>query len=260
MTCCRRFKAGWGGVSARLSALTYMSPERATILIVEDDPTTRTFLADNLLADGYAPLPAGDVATAERLLRRAYPDLMILDLGLPDGDGLELLALVRAGDRAAGPVDPDLPMLVVSGRGGQIDRLRGFEWGCDDYLVKPFCYPELRVRIDALLRRTRVRPRSGRLRVGPLTVDPVSRQVWVRDRQIQLSNKEFALLRALAAEPTRVFTREDLLRGVWGYEEMCGTRTIDSHASRLRQKLGCDGDTFIVNVWGVGFRLVDGPA
>jgi DNA-binding response OmpR family regulator len=235
-----------------------MSPERATILIVEDDRATQTFLGDNLVADGYELLAAATMADAGRRLARSYPDLMILDLGLPDGDGLELIAEIRGADRHASPIDPELPLLVLSGRGAELDRLRGFERGCDDYLVKPFSYAELRVRVEALLRRTRVRPRSGRIRVGPLALDAISRQVWLDGRQVWLSNKEFALLRALAAEPTRVFTREELLRGVWGYEEVCATRTLDSHASRLRQKLSGGGHKFVVNVWGVGFRLIDG--
>jgi DNA-binding response OmpR family regulator len=96
------------------------------------------------------------------------------------------------------------------------------------------------------------------MRIGPLEIDPLSRQVWLREQELELSKKEFALLRALAGDPTRVFTREELLRGVWGFRSMGRTRTLDSHASRLRKKLARDGDKFIVNVWGVGYRLLDG--
>jgi DNA-binding response OmpR family regulator len=113
-------------------------------------------------------------------------------------------------------------------------------------------------RIDALLRRSRRRPSLGRLRVGTLEVDPLARQVRLRGERISLSKKEFALLRALAAEPTRVFTREELLRGVWGFQTIGMTRTLDSHAFRLRKKLNAAGDRFVINVWGVGYRLVDG--
>lgn len=230
----------------------------ATILVVEDHRTTRTFLADNLSADGYAVVEAEDVRDARRLLEAAFPDLAIIDLGLPDGDGLELLALVRTADRIAGRLDPDLPLLVLSGRVSEIDRLRGFDRGCDDYMIKPFSYHELSARVKALLRRTRHRPTAARLRVGTLEIDPSSRQVWVRGELIGLSKKEYALLRALAGEPTRVFTREELLRGVWGFVAMGHTRTLDSHAFRLRQKLNRAGDRYVVNVWGVGYRLVDG--
>jgi DNA-binding response OmpR family regulator len=98
----------------------------------------------------------------------------------------------------------------------------------------------------------------GRLRVGGLEIDPASRQVWLDGEPIELSKKEFGLLRALASDPTRVFTREELLRGVWGFQVICPTRTVDSHAHRLRKKLSARGDRFVINVWGVGYRLVDG--
>jgi DNA-binding response OmpR family regulator len=235
-----------------------MQPRTATILLVEDHRATRTFLADNLSADGYDVIEAEGMSDAENLLERTFPDLAIVDLGLPDGDGLELLAHVRAADRIAGRLDPDLPLLVLSGRVNELDLLRGFERGADDYMLKPFSYHELAARIRALLRRTRRRPGAGRVRVGALELDPASRQVWLRGEPIALSKKEFALLRALAAEPTRVFTREELLRGVWGYRTLGATRTLDSHASRLRRKLAVHGDTFVINVWGVGYRLLDG--
>ena len=150
-------------------------------------------------------------------------------------------------------------MVVLSGRAGELDRVRGFERGADDFVCKPFSYPELLGRVGAVLRRMRPRQRLGRLRVGDLEVDPASREVRLRGRRIDLSQKEFALLRTLAASPTRVFTKEELLRDVWGFRSLGATRTLDSHACRLRQKLGTAGDRFVVNVWGVGYRLVDGP-
>lgn len=235
-----------------------MDGTAARVLVVEDHPATRMFLADNLSADGYEPLAADCAAEAERLIETAFPDLAIVDLGLPDGDGLDLLRRVRAADRVAGQIDPDLPMIVLTGRAGELDRLRGFGRGCDDYVTKPFSYQELLARVRALQRRSSRRPHLGRLRVGGLEVDPASRQVWLHGEQLVLSKKEFGLLRALAVEPTRVFTREELLRGVWGFRVVCPTRTIDSHAHRLRKKLNARGDRFVVNVWGVGYRLVDG--
>lgn len=235
-----------------------MDAQHATILVIEDHVPTRTFLADNLVADGYDVIEADGVSEARRLLERAFPDLAIVDLGLPDGDGLDLLTLVRDADRIAGSLDPDLPLLVLSGRVKELDLLRGFDRGCDDYLMKPFSYYELSARLRALLRRSERRPGTGRLRVGSLELDPASRQVWVRGEPVSLSKKEYALLRALAGEPTRVFTREELLRGVWGFRAMGATRTLDSHAFRLRRKLNQAGDRFVINVWGVGYRLVDG--
>jgi DNA-binding response OmpR family regulator len=192
------------------------------------------------------------------LMETHFPDLAIIDLGLPDRDGLELLTQVRDCDRIAGTINPDLSLLVLTGRNTELDRLRGFERGCDDFVTKPFSYAELRARIEALLRRSRRRPGSGRLRVGPLDLDTSARQVWLRGEPVHLSKKEYALVRALAAEPTRVFTREELLRTVWGFRAIGATRTLDSHASRLRRKLSVHGDRLIVNVWGVGYRLVDG--
>ena len=123
---------------------------------------------------------------------------------------------------------------------------------------KPFAYGELRLRVAALLRRTTERRGSGRLRVGALAIDPASREVRLRGAPVSLSQKEFALLRALAVEPTRVFTKDELLRDVWGFRAVGATRTLDSHACRLRHKLGAAGDRFVINVWGVGYRLVDG--
>jgi len=155
-------------------------------------------------------------------------------------------------------VDPALPVLVLSGRGEEIDRIRGFDRGADDYVVKPFSYPELRRRVDALLRRSRERAPGGLVRVGEIEIDTVSRDVRVAGEAAALSQKEFALLLALAAQPTRVFTKEELLRDVWGYRSMGRTRTLDSHACRLRHKLGGAGGRYVVNVWGVGYRLLDG--
>jgi DNA-binding response OmpR family regulator len=232
--------------------------DSATILVVEDDDATRTFLADNLTADGYELLVADCAQDAIRLLETKFPDLALIDVGLPDGSGLDLVQRVRDADGLASRVDPRTPLMVLSGRDGELDRIRGFERGADDYICKPFSYPELRGRVGALLRRSGHRPRAGRLRVGELVVDPTSREVTMRGERVELSSKEFALLRALATEPTRVWTKEELLRGVWGFRTLGTTRTLDSHACRLRQKLGREGDRFVVNVWGVGYRLIDG--
>jgi DNA-binding response OmpR family regulator len=237
-----------------------MDETPATILVIEDHEATRTFLADNLCADGFQLLEAETAADAERLLSTKYPDLAIVDLGLPDLDGLELIRRVRNLDGKASRIDPDIPLLVLSGRSAPLERLRGFERGCDDYLVKPFSYPELRARVVALLRRARRRPALGKLRIGPLELDPLARLVWVHGEKVALSKKEFALLRALAADPTRVFTREELLRGVWGFKAPGATRTLDSHASRLRSKISSNGERFVVNVWGIGYCLVQGTS
>jgi DNA-binding response OmpR family regulator len=232
--------------------------DAATILLVEDDAATRTFLADNLSADGYELLVADCVSDGLRLLERKFPDLALVDLGLPDASGYELLRRVRRSDGVASRVDPDTPMMVLSGRSSELDRVRGFDRGADDYVCKPFSYPELRSRVAALLRRANARSANGCLRAGELEVDPASREVRVGGDEVVLSQKEFALLRTLVADPSRVFTKEELLRSIWGYRAMGSTRTLDSHACRLRRKLGLHGGRYVVNVWGVGYRLVDG--
>ena len=234
--------------------------DASTILVVEDDDATRTFLADNLTADGFELLVADCARDGLRLLETKFPDLVLVDVGLPDASGFELLRRVRQADGVASRIDPRTPIVLVSGRVSELDRVRGFERGCDDYVCKPFSYPELRGRVTALLRRANGRRSLGRLRVGDLEVDPPSREVRLRGTRVDLSQKEFALLRTLASEPARVFTKEELLRSIWGFRSMGATRTLDSHACRLRQKLAADGDRFVVNVWGVGYRLVDAPA
>ena len=231
-----------------------------SILIVEDDPLIRTFLADNLTADGYDLLVAGTIDQALIELESRRPDLAVVDLRLPDGSGLDLIRIVRCADGVGSRIDPALPLVVLSGRGGELDRVRGFERGADDYVVKPFAYTELRLRIEVILNRSRAREQRGRLRVGELEIDPAARVATVRGRQLALAAKEFALLRTLASAPTRVFTKEELLREVWGFRSIGSTRTLDSHACRLRQKLRVQGDKFLVNVWGVGYRLIDGPS
>jgi DNA-binding response OmpR family regulator len=231
----------------------------ATILVAEDDVTTRTFLADQLSADGFELIVTDCARDALRLLGSKYPDLALLDVGLPDASGLEVVRRVRGADGLASRLDPDLPLLVLSGRCGEVDRVRAFEAGADDFLAKPFAYGELRGRIGALLRRAERRGRPARVRVGALEIDPASRTVTLGGRPVSLTQKEFALLRVLAASPTTVHTKEALLRTVWGYRTRGTTRTLDSHACRLRAKLGAGGDRFVLNVWGVGYRLVDDP-
>ncbi len=230
---------------------------RSTILLIEDDPATRTFLADNLTADGYTIRTARGVREGVHELRTQFPDLVVLDVGLPDGSGLDLVRAVRRADGITERIDPKTPMLVLSGRSGELDRIRGIEQGADDYLVKPSGYGELRCRIGALLRRSQDRPTHGAVRVGALVVDPVSREVRLNDVPVPVSQKEFALLRILVSDVTRVFTKEELVRSVWG-TNLGSSRTLDSHACRLRQKLAGSEHQYILNVWGVGYRLLDG--
>ena len=249
-----------GGNSSTRPPLSDMHLDGARILIIDDDPVGREFLSDNLCADGFEVLSADTAAAARRLLRATVLDLAIIDLGLPDGDGLELIALVRGSDRVLGRLDPQLPLIVVAGRGTEVDRVRGFDRGADDYLCKPVSYLELRCRIRARLRQAEQSRAGARTRVGDLEIDALARQAWLEGEPVALSNKEFSLLRTLASDPARVFTREELLRIVWGWADpLCGsTRTLDGHASRLRRKLSGGGARYVVNVWGIGYRLTDG--
>ena len=228
-----------------------------TLLLVEDDEATATFLADNLAADGFDVTVAPGVAEGWRALEVRHLDAVLLDLALADGSGLMLLDRLRASDGAASRVDPALPVIVLSGRVSELDRVRGFERGADDYVPKPFSYRELLARIRAVLRRADIRSGRGTLRVGDLAVDPLSREVRLAGRQVQFSAKEFALLYALAADPTRVFTKAELLQNVWGYATQGATRTLDTHACRIRQKLSGGDRRFVITVRGVGYKLTE---
>jgi len=234
-----------------------MSITASTILLAEEQDATRSFLASNLAADGYRVLVAPDRAKALALLATAHPDLVVVDI---NGQTLALLDAIRSGDGIAGQVDPDIPLIVLSRDADRLQRIRVLERGGDDVVRKPFAYPELRARIAAVLRRSEIRRGARVLRAGPVVIDVRSREVRVSGRPVELSDKEYRLLVTLAGEPTRVFTREELMRGVWGMQTFGRTRTLDSHASRLRRKLRGDGDEkLVVNVWGVGLRLIDGP-
>lgn len=235
-----------------------MTEPAPCVLVVEDDLPTQTFLADNLTADGYALRVAGTLRDALRTLEHHRVDLALVDLGLPDGSGLELLRTVRSAGASGTRVDSRLPLLVLSGAATATDRVRGLERGADDFVAKPFGYHELRLRVEALLRRSGDRHAAGRLRVGVLDVDPLAREVRVRGERVALAAKEFALCHRLASEPTRVWTKAELLRDVWGYRAPGATRTLDTHACRLRHKLAGHGDRFVICVWGVGYRLLDG--
>ena len=212
--------------------------------------------ASGLQLGGYAPPSRGQGLS---YFKATYNqgDLLILDISLPDASGLDVLREIREADGVDSRFDPELPVIVLSGRGAQTDRVRGLTAGADDYLTKPFNFEELRARIGAVLRRRAAR-REGPIRVGELVVDPLRRQVWVGERDVALSKKEFTLLRLLASDPTRVFPKEELLNEVWAYRNPGRTRTLDSHASRLRRKLDPDHSRYIVNCWGIGYRLIDG--
>jgi DNA-binding response OmpR family regulator len=237
-----------------------MLPQRqeiASLVVCEDDASTLELLCDHLAADRFGVLPAPSASDALRLCRYNHPDLLLLDLTLPDASGLDVLREIRDSDGVTSRFDPGLPVIVLSGRGAEADRVRGLDFGADDYVVKPFSYQELRARIGSVLRRG-LDGREGPCRVGEIVVDPARRKVWVGEREVPLSNKEFGLLRVLAGDPSRVFPKRELLESVWGYRSPARTRTLDSHASRLRRKLDPEHGRYVVNCWGYGYRLLDG--
>jgi len=231
----------------------------SSILLTDEDPAARTFLADNLTADGYEVLLADSKPAALAKLGTRQPDLVICDV---NGDTLGLLDAIRQADGVASRIDPNVPLIVLTSRADELARVRYFDRGSDDVVSKPFSYPELRGRIRAVLRRSQPRHGARVTRIGALRIDHAARDVRIGDTPVTLSGKEYALLVHLAADPARVFTKDELLRDVWGFRARGRTRTLDSHACRLRHKLSDAGNARLVeNVWGVGYRLapVDQP-
>ena len=223
------------------------------ILVVDDDQRVRTMVSWQLEADGFAVTEASDGTAALDQIERNRPDLVVLDLSLPDVGGLDVLRRVREADGAATP----LPVIVLSGRSGETDRIIGLDLGADDYLVKPFSPGELAARVRSVLRRSRpsagpARPASG------LWVDEASRDVTLDGRPVDLTAKEFDLLAFLVRHPRQVFTRAQLLQHVWGSAKgWQGEATVTEHVHRLRQKLGTCGDNraIVQTVRGVGYRM-----
>ena len=248
---------GERGTKPAAQALPVGVSDPRLVLVIEDDDATRAFLLDNLAADGFRAVGASGAGEGLRAIELRQPAVVVLDLTLEEGSGLALLDRVRASDGLASRIDPDLPVIVLTGRAGDADRLRSFARGADDHLCKPFLYQELLARVRAVLRRSEGRRGQGAIRVAELTIDPLSRAVRLAGRRVELSAKEFALLRALAEQPTRVFGKHELLRDVWGYLSIGQTRTLDAHACRLRKKLRPAARQWVVNVRGVGYKLTE---
>jgi DNA-binding response OmpR family regulator len=213
----------------------------SAVLLAEPEEATRSFLERHLAQDGFEVMGVQDGEALE-LIERMCPDLVLIG----DPEGLELCRRVRERDR-------EVPVILLgSQESDPVDRVRAFDRGCDDYLDRPFHYDELVARIRAVLRRV-APPESERMVAGELEIDRPTRRVTVGSRRIVLPSKEYALLLKLASDPQRVFTKDELLRDVWGFRSSGRTRTLDSHASRLRRRLG---DGYVRNVWGVGYCLL----
>jgi DNA-binding response OmpR family regulator len=226
-----------------------------TILVVEDEPQIAGLVRDYLEHAGFAVLTAGDGAGALVLARARRPDAMVLDLGLPRVDGLDVIRSIRRDSR--------LPILVLSARGDEADRVAGLELGADDYVVKPFSPRELVARVRAVLRRAETAPASDeRLVAGDLELDLARRRVTAAGRGVDLTPTEFELLATLAREPGRVWTRSQLLDAVHGFSLETYERAIDGHVRNLRRKLEPDAASprYIRTVHGVGYALAEPDA
>jgi DNA-binding response OmpR family regulator len=225
------------------------------LLLAEAEPGTREFLERHLASEGFEVLGARAEVEALELAERARPDLVLVG-GLEDASGPEVCRRLRDGEPGRS-WDRDVPVIVLGeARADAVDRVHAFERGCDDFVPRPFHYEELVARIHAVLRRAHPAERE-RLAAGPIAIDRPTRRVTIHGFPVALAAKEYELLVKLASEPGRVFTKEELLREVWGFVALGRTRTLDSHASRLRRKLAQAGaEQCVLNVWGVGYRLI----
>ena len=221
------------------------------VLIVEDEPDIRELVVHHLKRDGYLVSAASSGEEALRQVQAAAPDLVLLDLMMPEMDGLEVCRRLRQD-----PATVSLPIVMLTAKGDEVDRILGLEIGADDYIVKPFSPKELLARVRAVLRRSRQAPGGAPLSLGALSIDLGTHTASVGGRALALTPKEFDLLRALVEARGRVLSREFLLDRVWGYARAgeIESRTVDVHVRRLRVKLGPEGRR-ILTVKSVGYRL-----
>jgi two-component system response regulator ResD len=222
----------------------------STILVVDDEPIVRDVVVRYLRRDGYRTREAATGDEAREILEAEMPELVVLDVMLPGTDGLELCRWIRARS--------DLPVIMLTARGGETDRIVGLELGADDYVTKPFSPRELAVRVRNVLRRSHAAPGDGdRITFGPFEIDSCAREVRRDATLLSLTAKEFDLLWFLASHPRRVFSRDQLMDGVWGYTTALDTGTVTVHIRRLRQKIESDPSRprFLETVWGVGYRF-----
>ena len=231
---------------------------RRRLLLVEDDATLRQALAFNLTREGYEVASVGDGESALEAGRNDRLDLILLDVMLPGMSGVEVLRVLR-GEGVTTPV------IILSAKGDEIDRVVGLKVGADDYVAKPFSRPELLARIEAVLRRQRREPENPEAReeltFGSVRIDVGRREVTVAGEPLHLTTKEFDLLAHMASSPGRIFTRDQLLSRIWGYDYDGDGRTVDVHVSWLRGKLrGSDGHNYFRTVRGVGYAFAPRPS
>jgi len=222
-----------------------------TVLVVDDEPIVRDVVVRYLKRDGFETLEAGDGDTARELIERSPPELVVLDLMLPGTDGLALCRWIRSRS--------DLPVIMLTARGDEADRIVGLELGADDYVTKPFSPRELAARVRTVLRRSGPPAASvERLSFEGLVIDAGTREVLANEQRLRLTAKEFDLLFFLASNPRRVFSRDQLMDRVWGYEAARDTGTVTVHIRRLRAKIELDPakPRHLETIWGVGYRFV----
>jgi two-component system, OmpR family, phosphate regulon response regulator PhoB len=222
-----------------------------SILVVEDEPAIQELVSFACGNGGYKVRRADSVCAAQEAIRQALPDLVILDWMLPDRPGVELLRELRGDERTRG-----LPIILLTAKGAESDRVTGLDAGADDYVVKPFSPRELVSRVRALFRRRAPQHSGEALSYGPLTIDPARHEVAVEGRPVKMGMAEFKLLKYLVGHPERVFSRGQLLDSVWGDHVFIEERTVDVHVLRLRKALAAVGAQGLVQtVRGLGYRL-----
>jgi DNA-binding response OmpR family regulator len=219
--------------------------ERGTVLVVDDEPNIADLVDLYLSRDGFRVVKAGTGEDGLRAVAEHRPRLVVLDVGLPDVDGLEVCRRLRQ--------TSTIPVIFLTARDSEVDRVLGLELGADDYVTKPFSPAELVARVKAVLRRTEGPAAAEIVQVGNATIDIGRREVRVRDAAVAFTTKEFELLRFLAERPGLALSRQQILDGVWGFDWFGDARTVDVHLAQVRKKL--DGAVRIDTVRGVGYRL-----
>ena len=229
------------------------------ILVIEDEPDINKTISYNLLTEGFEPISAYNLSEADDWIQSNSPDLILLDLMLPDGSGLDFCKRIKSKDKFN-----NIPIIILTAKDDEVDKVVGFELGADDYVTKPFSVRELILRIKAILKRKTITSHSENVdsneskEFGKLKIDADSHEVFIDNNEIILTALEFKLLKHLVDRRGRVQTRDQLLSDVWGYSAQITTRTVDTHVKRLREKLGIMGK-HVETIRGVGYRFSRTP-
>ena len=229
------------------------------ILVIEDEPDINKTISYNLLTEGFEPISAYNLLEADNWIQSNSPDLILLDLMLPDGSGLDFCKRIKSKDKFN-----NIPIIILTAKDDEVDKVVGFELGADDYVTKPFSVRELILRIKAILKRKTITSHSENVDLneskefGKLKIDADSHEVFIDNNEVILTALEFKLLKHLVDRRGRVQTRDQLLSDVWGYSAQITTRTVDTHVKRLREKLGIMGK-HVETIRGVGYRFSRTP-